>query len=143
MSAEDVQLLREVNRRFNDGSPDDWLGFYDRDCEFHMPAEWPEEPVYRGHEGMRRVTALWTENFDDYRWDEDELIDLGDRIVGLWHHRGRLRETGDWIEQRVGTVWYFRERKILRVLSYFSWEEALEAAGVEDKQAATPDPPAS
>src|SRR5437588_278881 len=122
MSKEDMELVRELNRGFNT-SAEGWVELYDPEVEFHMPREWPEESIYRGHEGILRVAELWRQNFSEYRWDEDQLIDAGDCVIGLWHHRGRVKDSGDWIEQRVGTVMYAREGKIVRVLSYFSWEE--------------------
>lgn len=57
MSQQDVALLREVNARFN-REPQNaahWLELYDPAIEWRMPPEWPEEPVYFGHEGVRRA----------------------------------------------------------------------------------------
>lgn len=134
MSQEDVALIREVNARFNSDPQNaaQWIELYDPAIEFRMPAEWPEEPVYYGHEGVRRAAALWSENFDDYRWDEEHLIDCGDFVVGLWHTRGRIKDGGAWIEAPVGTIWHVRDAKIVRVVCYFTWAEALEAAGASD-----------
>ena len=51
-------------------------------------------------------------------------------MVALWHHRGRLQGSSDWVERQIGTVWHFRDGKIVKVLTFFSWAEVLEAAGV-------------
>jgi ketosteroid isomerase-like protein len=129
MSKSRAEVLRELNESFNSGA--DWIHFYDPDAEFEMPPEWPEEATYRGHEGLRKALALWRENFDEYHWEEDQLIDGPDCIVGLYHQRGRIKRTDTWIDQKIGCVWQFRGERIIRVRGFISWEAALEAAGIE------------
>jgi ketosteroid isomerase-like protein len=134
MSEENVELVREVNAVFNDapGDVERWLPYYEGDAEFHMPPEWPEGRVYRGHDGIRALANAWIGSFDEYRWDEERLIDEGDCVVALWHHRGRARGTNVWLERQIGSVWYLRDQRIAKVLAFFSWVEALEAAGVRE-----------
>ena len=132
MSAENVALLRRLNALFNVGSPE-WLDLYAEDVVFRMPPEWPEEAEYVGREAMAGLVALWRENFDDYRWDMVELVELpGERVLGLFHHRGRIPGEGNWIEQPVGSLFTFREGKVAEASSWFSWEEARAAAGLDD-----------
>jgi ketosteroid isomerase-like protein len=134
MSESRVELLRGLNVAFNERG--DWLDFYAPEVEFHMPPEWPEDPVYRGEEGLREAVRLWTESFDEYRWDEKRLIDAPpDGVVGLYEQRGRIKQGGTWIEQAIGVVFRFRGGKIVRADAHFSWAAALEAAGVSDAQA--------
>jgi hypothetical protein len=51
-------------------------------------------------------------------------------VVALYRSRGRIKDGGAWLEQPIGAVVYLRDSKILRVLSYFSWAEALEVGGL-------------
>jgi ketosteroid isomerase-like protein len=108
------------------------VDFYHSDVEYFTPPEWPEDAVFRGHEGIRRGAALWAENFNEYRWDIERLIDAGGCVVGLYHHRGRIKTGGAWVESPVGAVFYMRDGKIARVATYFSWAEALRAARIEE-----------
>jgi ketosteroid isomerase-like protein len=128
MSQAQLDALRELNAAFVGGG--DWIRFYDADAEFEMPPEWPEEPVYRGHDGIRKALQLWRENFDEYRWDEERLIEAEACVVGLYRQRGRIKGAGTWIDQAIGCLWYFDDGKIVRARGFFSWEEAMEAAGV-------------
>ncbi len=48
----------------------------------------------------------------------------------MFHQRGRIKGVG-WVERPVAAIWYLRDGQVMRVLSYFSWNEALEAAGLE------------
>ncbi len=69
------------------------------------------------------------EIFDDYRLDLEEIIDAGDHVVALVTRRGCIKRSGDPIEQRIGYDWTIRNGKGVRVQAYFSWEDALAAAG--------------
>jgi ketosteroid isomerase-like protein len=131
MSEENMHLVRRMNEAFNRGD-DSWIGFYDPEVEFRTPPEWPEDSVYRGHDGIRRAAALWAESFSEYVWKIDSLIDAPDCVVGLHHHRGRIRDGGGWVERPLGAVYFLRSGKIARVLSFFSWSEALKAAGLSE-----------
>jgi hypothetical protein len=131
MSEEQLQVLRDLNKAFNAGG-EEWQGFYDRRVILQMPPEWPEEPAYHGIDGLARTVGLWREGFDDYHWYEERLVDVGDgRVVGLYRQRGRIKQGGTPIEQPIGIVFWFRDLKIVRLDGYFSWAEALAAAGVE------------
>jgi ketosteroid isomerase-like protein len=135
MSEAQLEALRGLNVAFNERA--DWAAFYAPGAEFHMPVEWPEEPVYRGEEGLRKVVQLWTENFDEYRWEEERLIEVPpDRVVGLYNQAGQIKGTGTRIDQAIGIVFRFRGELIDRVDAFFSWKAALEAAGVSGAEAA-------
>jgi ketosteroid isomerase-like protein len=135
MSQENVEAIRQMNDVFNE-RPDDasaWLRHYHPDAEFVTPPEWPEERVYRGHDGIARLARAWTRSLEDYHWDTKDLIDAGDdTVVGLFLHRGRLSGGVKWIEREVGAVWHLRDGKVARAESFFSWREALDAAGLSE-----------
>ena len=46
---------------------------------------------------------------------------------------GRIRGSHDRVEQRIGYPWEVRNGKGVRIQVYFSWEEALEAAGLSEQ----------
>jgi ketosteroid isomerase-like protein len=125
-----VRILRRLNQEFNERS-EGWIAAYADDAEFVMPAGWPDEPIHHGHAGIEHVVALWAENFDDYGWDEERLIETGDCVVGLYRHRGNIPGTDRRIDAEVGALFYFDGDKIIRVLTFGTWAEALAAAGLE------------
>jgi ketosteroid isomerase-like protein len=135
MSEQDLEVVRRLNEAFN-AAPEKretWLAYYHPDQEFHAPPEWPEKSVYRGHEGIAELAEAWFGSFDEYRWDMEELIDAGHCAVGLVYHRGRMGS--QWIERKIGAVFRVRDGKVIRVDCFFSWDEALESAGFEEKPA--------
>ena len=129
MSKENVEIVRRMNAAFNRGD-EGWVGFYDPQVEFRTPPEWPEDSVYTGHDGVRHAAGLWAESFSEYEWTIDRLVDARDYVIALHHHRGRIGDSGAWVERPLGAVYFFRDGKIVRVLSFFSWAEALDAAGL-------------
>ena len=129
MSGAQIALVHELNVAFNAG--EDWIRFYAPEAELHTPPEWLDQSVYRGHDGLQQVLRLWTESFDEYHWEEQELIDGPDCVVGLYYQRGRIKGVESWIEQPIGCVWRFGGDKIARLDVLFSWEAAIEAGGVE------------
>ena len=133
MSQENVELVRRQNEAFNRGG-DGWLEFYDPGAEVHIPPGGFEDHdlIYTGHEGIKRAAALWTENVSEYRWDLVKLIDAGDSVVGLYRFRSRMTESGAWLEPPLGAIFDLRDGKIVRLLTYFSWDEALKGAGLEE-----------
>jgi hypothetical protein len=130
MSRQDVETVRALSRAFNEGRHD-WIDFYDARAEVHVPPGWLEDAVYSGHHGVEAVAALWTERVDEYRWDVEELIDAGDRVVGLFRFSSRMGNDSVWLAPPLGAVFYFRDGKVAKILTFFSWSEALAAAGVQ------------
>lgn len=99
---------------------------------WHAPPEWLEQRVYIGHEGLRELAAYWTQNFEEYRLDLERVIELDDdRAVALVHQRGRIKGSAAPVELPVGYIAETRDGKLFRVDVFFSWEAALEAAGVD------------
>jgi hypothetical protein len=129
MSHENVEIVRALNDSFNAGE-EDWPRFYHPEAEFHMPREWPEDRVYYGPEGVKKGGDAWNESFDEYRWDVDELIDVGDSVVALVHHRGRIGGSTEWIEREVGAIFEVHSGQVTKVRAFLSWDEAREAAGL-------------
>jgi ketosteroid isomerase-like protein len=132
MSDAQIETLHRLNAVFNGGG--DWAEFYDPEAELHMPSEWPDDSVYRGRDGLAKALRQWREGFDEYHWAEERLIDAPDCVVGLYHHRGRIKGAGTWIDQPIGCVWRFRGAKIIRLDGYFSWAAALAAGGVSEAE---------
>jgi ketosteroid isomerase-like protein len=126
-----IEILERLNVAFNERA-DGWLDDYADDVEFVMPPEWPDDRVLHGPAEVERVAGLWSENLDDYGWDQERLIEADDCVVGLFRHRGRIRGTDQRVDAEVGALFYFdADDKIARVVSYGTWAEALAAAGVE------------
>jgi ketosteroid isomerase-like protein len=133
MSDEVAAPLRGAIEAFNREGVEAALEYVDPEIEWWAPPEWLEDRLYRGHEGLRELAAFWTEQFGEYQLEPERFTDLGgDRVLALLHQRGRIRGSGDRIEQPVGYIARVRDGKLTEVHVYFSWEAALEAAGLAE-----------
>jgi ketosteroid isomerase-like protein len=130
MAQEDLDIVRGLNRAFN-RRHERWLDFYDPQAEIHLPPGLPGKAVYEGLRGVEEAAGLWTEAVDEFHRDLRRLIDGGDCVVGLFRFRSRINAHSAWLSPPLGAVFYLREGKVTRVLTFFSWAEALQAGGVE------------
>lgn len=110
------------------------LPFLAEDVEWHSAPGWAGKMLYRGHGGVLELIAEWTENFVDYKWESVDVRELADgRVLVLNRHKGRTRD-GVLVDAPLASIWALRDDKVVGVWSYFTWEEALEAAGVESPE---------
>jgi SnoaL-like protein len=85
---------------------------------------------FRGHEG--RIEAL-NKIFDVWGSELEPayMLDLGDRVLtlGFWHTKARASEVA--LDQEIGQLATVRHGLITRDQTFFSWDEALRAAGLD------------
>lgn len=132
MSEENIEVVRRTLEAFNEGGVEATFEHFDPDIEWVGPPEWLEDRLYQGDQGLRKLAATWVENFDQYRLEPERMIDAGDRVVVLGQQRGRIKGSAVPVVQQVGMVWTLRDARGVRVEAFFSWREALEAAGLEE-----------
>jgi ketosteroid isomerase-like protein len=123
-----ADVIRELARRWNAGDIEGVLDLYTEDAVMVPGAEWPEQTVYQGREGIRT-------NIDEWRsvWESAELhigrIEIfGERVVaeGAWNTRGRSsRVTGSLPAITLCTV---RHGKIASLEWFTDYDAALTAA---------------
>ena len=72
-------------------------------------------------------------NFDEYRLDLERVVDLGgNRALALLVQHGRIKTGGSPMELAVGWIVEVLDGQLARVDVHFSWESALEAAGLAE-----------
>jgi ketosteroid isomerase-like protein len=133
MSEENVEIVRRAFEALDENGVEGVLPFLASDVIFYPFPEWVEADEYRGHDGIRDVLAVWTQNFDEFTIEVDELRDAGARVVALYEQSGRTKDSGIPVRQRVGGVfWDFRRGEIGKASYFLSWDEAREAAGLSE-----------
>jgi ketosteroid isomerase-like protein len=132
MSQENVELVRTAMESFNLEGVDAIAEQIDPDFETTTPASLSVEPdTYRGPEGVRRWFDAWEGTMDEVRFDVDELVDAGDRVVAVSRMVARSHTTGLELEQAVALVWTLRDGRAVRLDPFATRDEALRAAGLE------------
>jgi ketosteroid isomerase-like protein len=132
MSSENVELVRTAMESFNLDGVDAIADQISPDFETTTPPSLSVEPdTYRGPEGVRRWFDAWEGTMDEVRFDVDELVDAGDRVIAVSRMVARSHTTGIEVEQAVALVWTVRDGRAVRLDPYATREEAVRAAGLE------------
>ena len=67
--------------------------FYSADVEWDMTnsAGWPDEPVYHGHAGVRKMMRGWIASFDRWEPTVERAMALGDDVIAVVSDRAYMR----------------------------------------------------
>jgi uncharacterized protein len=130
VSAENVEITQQAYEAFNRGGVDAILDFLSEDIEWHMWEQFARgQRVFRGHDGVREVLGIFTENYDDFRAEPEEFLDAGDTVLVPVRLIGRVRGTGDEERFDLVQVWSARDGLAYRLDVYTDRTEALRATG--------------
>ena len=131
MSQENVEIAAEAIAALNRDGVEGFLVYCDPGIEWIAPPDWPEDPVFQGHDGVRRAIGLFDAQLDDFRVEIERVVDVDqDRVVVLLHQSGRIKGSGHTLREPLGVATDFRDGQATRFRLYFSWQEALTAAGL-------------
>lgn len=99
------------------------------------PKGFPTAGTYRGiaevQEHVTKGRGSWAEG----TCDPEKFLTNGDKVVVYLHVRVRLKDSTDWIDARFADGFVFRNGKIIQYLSFGERAEALDWAGIEDREA--------
>ena len=121
---QNVDVVREMLEDYLRGDYERALPAFAHDVEVITSLE-----MFHGHAGVVEEAKRWEEIWSDYRFEVEDLVDSGDRVVLLYHQVGRAKESGVEVEERAAWVYTLREGKITRVEMFQDRETALRAAG--------------
>ena len=128
-----MELIREGHRRWRTGDWEFVLANAAPDVEVYSRFGSLTGEPYRGHDGVRAWLAELRENFERFDVWLDEAREAGDdRVVAIGGVSWRARGSGIDMEERLGWVYEFRDRQVLRMLFYASPSDALEAVGLRE-----------
>ena len=86
---------------------------------------------YSGLEGFIEAWRDWTEAFDSYRIEVEEMIDAGNEVVSLVAMAGTTRTGGAEISAPAAAVWTVIDGRVRGVQFHLDRNAALRAAGLE------------
>jgi len=132
VSAESVDLAREVLANLGTGDAERLVALSDPQVEWHSFFALSEGGVYRGHDGTRRYMSDLADAWESRAAEVDDDLGVGDiaLLVGRIHYRGR----GSGVESTSPAGWIleFRDRKLLRFRAFRDPAKALKAVGLEE-----------
>jgi len=109
--------------------------FYSDDVVCYPAAGWlAGDPVCHGHDGFRKLAAVWGDTITDAALRVHDLRDRGDRVVILAEFTGRSKDGGAPVHQRFGVVNADRcpDGRFGEVRFYLTWQQAREAVRLEE-----------
>jgi ketosteroid isomerase-like protein len=133
MHRENLEIVREMYARREAG--DMYVGeFVDPELVFvRIGSEAPDfTGEWHGLEGLKQATADYLNVWEDYRFEVERMIGLGDRVLVLETQTARGRRSGAVISQEVGALLTLRGGRIVRWEYYWERSDALEAAGIAE-----------
>src|SRR5690348_270850 len=68
MASANVQLMRRTYEAFNAGGVEAALALnvHAEDLLIYPTSDWPDDEVYRGHDGLRALYHAWTAQFEGF-----------------------------------------------------------------------------
>jgi ketosteroid isomerase-like protein len=132
MPDSNVEVVRNLVEAWNQRDEELAAGFLTSDVEWAPagPAA-VERAVYRGPEECARGFAAVWETWDEFRFEEGEVRDLGDSV--LWLGRVHMKGGASQLEldQEFANLFLLRDGQVARSTAFLSWAEALQAAGLD------------
>jgi ketosteroid isomerase-like protein len=130
MSQENVEIVRRWYDAYARGDPDDpALAPFDPEIEAY-DHDILDAGEYRGFDGLLRWQADWDQQWESWRWDPEEFIDAGERVVAVLRVHARGRHSGVEVERVDAAVWTLRDGQCVRLDYYNSKQQALKAVGL-------------
>jgi ketosteroid isomerase-like protein len=131
MSQENVEIVRRGYDAYVRGDLDSALAAFDPEIEIY-DHDIPDSGEYRGLDGLLRWQADWDASWASWRWQPEEFIDAGDRVVAVLQVYAKGRGSGADVERLDGAVWTLQDGKCVRLDYYGSKAQALAAVGLAE-----------
>jgi ketosteroid isomerase-like protein len=133
MSQQNAEAVRRIARAFNEGDIDALVAELDPNVEWEEQPIPGLDPVYRGHEGVRRwAEEVMGQELGPLQVRIERLSEAGDAVIASIRIGGVGRSSGVEVDMHVHLVVTFREDKVARRQVFQRREEALEAVGLRE-----------
>jgi ketosteroid isomerase-like protein len=132
MSQENVEGVRRMLEAFNNGDIAGIVAECDPGVEWEEQAIPGVEPVYHGHEGVRRwwAATIAQEELGSLEGRLEGLKEADDTVIVSVRFEGEGRSSGARVQMTVHLVLAFRAGKVVRRQVFLTRGEALEAVGL-------------
>ena len=128
MSEQNVEVVRRMYEARDSGDAAGALAQFHPEVVIDATAR-GDTAIGHGREELAAIIAEWTEAFDEWREEIEEMRDLGEKVYVAATQRGRGKESGVEVETRYALLYEVQDDKITRMTLFHGPSEALEAAG--------------
>jgi ketosteroid isomerase-like protein len=133
MSQENVEVVQASFEAWQRGGLDAAAEFWGTQIDWRCPEGALDDPgPISGVDAMRAYVQDWLDDFDELRFEPEELIDAGEQVVAVQRVSGCAKASGIETELRYAVVYTIRDGKIVRGREYWERDQALEAVGLSE-----------
>jgi ketosteroid isomerase-like protein len=132
MSQENVDVARRMLRAFNDGDIEAIVAECDPTVEWEEQSIPGVEPLYHGHEGVRRwwAATILQEELGSIEGRLEGVKEADDTVIASVRFEAEGTSSGARVQMPVHLVLTFRDGKLIRRQVFLTFAEALEAVGL-------------
>lgn len=124
----DIEQMRLAYEGLSRGDVEGALELIDPEVEVRDRPEAPDPQTYRGYEGVRAAVQSTFDTFDTVEFEPEQFVEAGDCVVVVIRLRGRGKESGVPVEDRIAHLWTMRNGKAWRMQVYSDPEQAISDA---------------
>jgi ketosteroid isomerase-like protein len=132
MSEENLELVRRAYEAWNEGGPEATQGFWTEDVEWHDPPDLPDSRVVRGRDAVARYLADQVEVTGDMKVTPVDVRTRGEVVALRMELTIHGAKSGVDVPGEMPQVIEVADGKVGRIRLFFTWDEALEAAGLSE-----------
>ena len=135
ISKQNVDVVRRTLQGFNDGDIEAIVAECDPGVEWEEQFIAGVEPLYRGHDGVRRWWAAplaVREELGSVEGRLEAVRETDDMVIGSVRIEVEGRSSGARVQMPFHLVFTFRDGKVVRRQVFLTLAEALEAAGLSE-----------
>jgi ketosteroid isomerase-like protein len=127
---QNVEIVRRLFEHWERGEWEAGREVFEDTCEVvFSTSAFPDAGSYRAGREALRAWLNFTEAFETFETEVEEILETDERVIVLARIRGRGRASGADVDAKVGAVFRLRDAKIVRY-ELTDRQEALEAAGL-------------
>jgi ketosteroid isomerase-like protein len=130
MSLENIEIMQRAFDAFNRHDAEAGRAVLAADVEWEIAIGAPDDGLYGGPDGVRQWFRAWTADFDDIRYEVNELTDAGDDVFAAVVAVARGRKSRLETRREFFAVYTLRDSLIVRVQVFSDRRPALAAASL-------------
>jgi ketosteroid isomerase-like protein len=128
MASRKADLIRPIYEEWGRGNWRPAFDIYDSHFEWGWSSEFPGlAGVYEDPRDPNPRLQAWLSEWEDWRAEADEYIELGDYVIVLTSYHGRGKLSGVEISQEGAHVFMLRDDKVVRLEIFASRQKAIES----------------
>jgi ketosteroid isomerase-like protein len=127
---ENLEIVREMYEAFNRGDAEAGLRLLHPEPELHQAPEVVDAEAYIGLDAFVRGMTLFTDDWDNPRFEPQDVDAIGDFVFMRVRVSGVGKATRLEMTTQFFHVWTFRDGKPWRCIVRSTREEALRAVGL-------------